>query len=465
MLYDFLDIDKNNNILLYEQLYNKIINAINSDKFCKGDKLPSIRRLAEDLNISRTTVETAYEQLCAEGYINNQPKRGFFVEAEHNINKENIIKNQNTSNKPITRIHNVIKYDFSSSSIDSQYIDIKFWKRCVKDVLDKHYVISSYGLPQGELQLREALCNYSRNVRGVDANVDNILIGAGTQTLLSVLLGICRELGCGKDVAIEKGFFPQGEQIFSDFGFNLSPLKADKNGIILDDTVKSRMLFVNSSGSIRGSAPIPINKRMEIIRHAEKNDAIIIEDDFNGELRYNSKPVPALQGMCSDRVVYIGSFSKLLLPSVRISYMVMPEGVAKIYRERQYNYNQTSSKIEQLALAQYIQSGRLERQLRKLRKIYAIKSKLLSECLNKSFGENSIIEVIETALCVRIKIDSPYSLEELESRAFNGGIKLGKCREKNGLKYFYLCFSGIETEKIPLAVEHLKNVWSYTNEH
>ncbi len=460
MLYDFLDIDKNKNTLLYEQLYNKIISAINSGKFRKGDKLPSIRRLAEDLNISRTTVETAYEQLCSEGYINNSPKRGFFVEAEHNINNDNVITNQNIVVNQTVALGNTVKYDFSSSSIDSQYIDIKFWKRCVKDVLDKHYVISSYGLPQGELVLRETLCGYSRNVRGVNADVDNILIGAGTQTLLSVLLGLCREVGYGNEIAIEKGFFPQGEQIFSDFGFNLSPLKADRSGIILDDTVKSRILFVNSSGSIRGSAPVPINKRMEIIRHAKKNNAVIIEDDFNGELRYTSKPVPALQGMCCDRVVYIGSFSKLLLPSVRISYMVMPENLAEIYRKRQHNYNQTSSKIEQLALAQYIKSGRLERQLRKLRKIYAIKSKLLLECLNKSFGENSIIEVIETALCVRIKLDSPYSLEELKKCAADSGIMLGKCREKNGLKYFYLCFSGIETEKIPQAVEYLKSVWS-----
>ena len=460
MLYDFLDLDRNNNTPLYEQLYNKIINSINTDKFRKGDKLPSIRRLAEDLNISRTTVETAYEQLCAEGYINNQPKRGFFVEAEHNTNNDSTVIKRNPADNSAIKHQSVIKYDFSSSSIDSQYIDIKFWKRCVKDVLDNHYVISSYGSPQGELALRETLCEYSRNVRGVSANVENILIGAGTQTLLSVLLGICKEAGYGKDIAIEKGFFPQGEQIFSDFGFGLSPLQADKNGIILNDTVKSRIIFVNSSGSNRGSAPIPINKRMEIIRHAENNNAIIIEDDFNGELRYNSKPVPALQGMCSDRVVYIGSFSKLLLPSVRISYMVMPDSLACVYRERCHNYNQTSSKIEQLALAQYIKSGRLERQLRKLRKIYAIKSKLLSDCLNKSFGENSIIEVIETALCVRIKLDSPYSLEELQSRAFGSGIKLGKCREKNGLKYFYLCFSGIETEKIPQAVEYLKNIWS-----
>lgn len=458
MLYDFLEINKADTALLYEQIYNNIKTAIGNGKLCRGDKLPSIRRLSDDLAVSRTTVETAYEQLCAEGYIINSPKRGFFVEAEQDFN---IIIDKSECNSSDNRweIFQVpIKYDFSSSSIDSQYIDIKFWKRCVKDVLDKHYIISSYGLAQGEEALREALCNYSRSVRGVIASTDRIVVGAGTQALLSVLLGLCRSYG--KDAAIEKGFFPQGEQIFSDFGFTFTHLKADKDGIILNDEIKSRILFVNSSGSIRGSAPIPINKRLEIIRWAKKNDAIIIEDDFNGELRYNSKPVPALQGMDCDRVVYIGSFSNLLLPSVRISYMVLPEHLAKIYRSRSQNYNQTSSKVEQLALAEYIHSGRLERQLRKLRKIYGIKSKILLDSLKIKFGDTAIIETIETALCVRIKLNTPHSMEYMKAAARENGIKLGKCREKNGLKYFYLCFSGLEAEKIPQAVEFLWKIWN-----
>jgi len=459
MLYELFDIDKNSSDLLYEQLYNEIIGAIKTEKLKKGDRIPSIRRLSEEMSISRTTVETAYEQLCAEGYIINVPRKGFFVEAEYGtVNTQNEYTPYINIGQSENRFLNSFKYDFSSSGIDSKYIDIKFWKRCVKDVLDNHSAIASYGVPQGEPVLREALCEYSGRVRGVNACLETTMIGAGTQALLSVLLGLCKEYG--KTIAVEKGVFPQGEQIFTDFGFSLCPLKADKNGIILDQSVDSRILFVNSSGSIRGSAPIPINKRMELIKWAEKNDSVIIEDDFNGELRYTSKPVPALQGMSSERVVYIGSFSKLLLPSVRISYMVMPDNLAKKYRERQHNYNQSSSKIEQLALAQYIKSGRLERQLRKLRKIYAIKSKLLWENLNKSFGENAVIDVIETALSVRLKLKSPISLSEMKRIAENNGIKLGKCYEKGEWKYFYLSFSGIEEDKITPAVELLKSIWS-----
>lgn len=456
MIYDFLEIDKNSSELLYEQVYSGVKTAIMSGKLRRGDKLPSIRRLSEDLNISRTTVESAYNQLCAEGYAVNKPQKGFFVEADRNI-FSSVPKNNGKINIRKNEFNVPVKYDFSSSSIDSSYIDIKFWKRCVKDVLDKHYIISSYGCAQGEEILRQALCDYSRSVRGVSADIDRIVVGAGTQTLLTVLLGLCKEYG--KDVAIEKGFFPQGEQIFSDFGFTFTHLKADNNGVILDDSIKSRILFVNSSGSIRGSSPITINKRLELIRWAEKNDAIIIEDDYNGELRYNSKPVPALQGMGSNRVVYIGSFSKLLLPSVRISYMVLPKHLSDIYMCRRENYNQTSSKVEQLAFAQYIYSGRLERQLRKLRKVYSVKSEILLNKLKETFSDNAVIEVIETALCVRIKLKSPYSMDYLKKAANDSGIKLGKCREKNNLKYFYLCFSGIKEEKIPQAVECLREAW------
>ena len=455
MIYDFLEIDKGSNTLLYEQLYDKIIKAISEKKLVKGDKLPSIRNLSENLNISRTTVQTAYDQLCAEGYINNAPKKGYFIEADTEIISADTSKELSHSSIFTEKIP--VRYDFSSSGIDPNYIDMKYWRRCVSEILTRQYEISAYGDPQGEPALREALCSYSKNVRGTNISPDRIIIGAGTQTLLSVLLGICTEYG--KDAAIEKGFFPHGEQIFKDHGFSMTPLKADKNGIILDDTVKSRILFINSSGSIRGSAPLSINKRSEIIAWANSHDAIIIEDDYNGELRYTSKPIPALQGLCSDRVVYIGSFSKLLLPSVRISYMIIPEILTKQYELCRKYYNQTSSKIEQLALAEYINAGRLDKQLRKLRKIYAQKSDILSESIKTHFGQTVTIDIIETALCVRIKLRSDKSVDWHIGQALKNGIKLGKCREKNGLKYFYLSFSGISAENIDNAVIALINAW------
>ena len=452
MVYDFLNIDKNSKVLLYEQLYNNVKTAIKNGSIKKGDKLPSVRGLSSDLSVSRTTVETAYDQLCAEGYLTRRPKRGYFVEAE----QPDADPPSEISYTAAQQVALPVRYDFSTASIDPGYTDIKFWQRCIKDVLDKPYVITSYGDPQGELALRQALCEYSRRVRGVKADPDRIVIGAGTQTRLSVLLGICSDYGF--DAAMEKGFFPQGEQIFRDFRCSITSLSVDKSGIILDDSVRSRILFVNSSGSIRGSSPIPVNKRLEIIRWAQTRDAVIIEDDFNGELRCTSKPVPALQGMSPSRVVYIGSFSKLLLPSVRISYMVLPPSLAAIYRERSSNYNQTSSKAEQLALAHYISCGRLDRQLRRLRKIYSEKSMIMYDAVKREFPKDTVVEIIETALCVRIKLKLAVTLDTVKEKACGEGIRLGKCREKNGLKYFYLSFAGISAEKIPDAVKALADL-------
>ncbi len=467
MLYDFLSVDKTSDTLLYEQLYDNIKTAIGSGFLKKGDKLPSIRGLSEDMAVSRTTVETAYEQLLAEGYIVNQPRSGYYVEAEQ-TEFMSLEKNYDGAAKaklPETERKTSpdsdlppVKYDFSSSSVDPACTDIKFWQRCIKDVLEKPYVISSYGVPRGEPDLCSALCEYSRRVRGVKAEPDRIVVGAGTQTLLSVLLPLLDDYG--SEAAMEKGFFPQGEQIFSDFRYDITPLTADKSGIILGDDLKSRVVFVNSSGSIRGSAPIPINKRAALIRWAEKHDAVIIEDDFNGELRCMSKPVPALQGMCSDRVVYIGSFSKLLLPSVRISYMVLPPALAQMYSERMEHYNQTSSKAEQLALAHYIFCGRLDRQLRRLRKLYAEKAMLMYNAVKKEFPPDTVAEIIETALSVRIKLRVDGELSEIKAQMAENGIRPGKCREKNGLKYFYLSFAGIPKEKIGEAIRALAQMIS-----
>lgn len=455
MIYDFLEIDRNDGRLLYEQLCENVKSAIGGGLIKKGDKLPSIRRLSSDLAVSRTTVEAAYDQLCAEGYISNRPQRGFFVEAEQMDTLTAAPRKERERDVKAPAVP-IVKYDLSTASVDPECTDLKYWQRCIKEILDKPYVISSYGDPQGEPELRQTLCEYSRRVRGVMADPDRLIIGAGTQTLLSVLLGLCSDYGF--DAAMEKGFFPQGEQIFRDFRWSVTPLSADKNGIILDDSVHSRLLFVNSSGSIRGSAPLPVNKRASIIRWAQQHDALIVEDDFNGELRFASKPVPALQGMCDTRVVYIGSFSKLLLPSVRLSYMVLPPELARVYARRRANYNQTASKSEQLALSQYIASGRLDRQLRRLRKAYSERSNVMYNAVRQSFPKETVTEIIETALCVRIKLKTERSLCEIERAARSSGVRLGKCREKNGLKYFYLSFAGLPKDRIPEAVRLLSDI-------
>ena len=178
-------------------------------------------------------------------------------------------------------------------------------------------------------------------------------------------------------IAIEEPGFRQAEQVFQDYGFPLRLVGGDQEGISMREleASKASVLFVSPSNRMKARDAIPMSRRFEILNWAQQRGRLVIEDDYNGELRYSAKPIPALQSLSDGkRVAYLGSFSKLLLPSVRIGYLAMPEELAYPYWEKSAGYNQTASKIEQLALARYIQEGSLERQLRRLRKLYPRKA-------------------------------------------------------------------------------------------
>ena len=218
MTYDFVELNRNSSMPLYQQLYKNISTAIENGNLPQGTKLPSIRKFAEDLGLSRTTVEGAYQQLCVEGFIISKPQSGYYVNI--NISESKKQKNVQSIPKSLYRSENSIRYNLGSNSIDSETADIKLWRLHIKDILKKQDIIVSYGEPQGEIELRRAISFYSYTVRGVSCTEDNIVIGAGTQPLLYLLCGLLRNFGL--NAAIEKGGFSKAEQVFNDCGFNVS---------------------------------------------------------------------------------------------------------------------------------------------------------------------------------------------------------------------------------------------------
>lgn len=453
MTYDFIELNRDSNIPLYQQLYDIISMSIESGNLPQGTKLPSIRKLSEDLRLSRTTVEGAYQQLCVEGFIVSKPQSGYFVHIDASMASK--FRTVKSVSEKSTHTRNRILYNLGSDCIDSGSADIKLWRSHIKDVLKKQDIITSYGEAQGEYKLRKALSFYSYGVRGVEGNEENIVIGAGTQPLLYLLCGLAD--GYGRRIALEKGGFSRAEQVFCDCGYEVVHIDSDDYEIDINKLYKSdvKILFVNPSGNLITGQPMKMNKRYELLKWAEDTESIIIEDDYNGELRYSSRPIPALQGTDNNRVVYIGSFSKLLLPSVRIGYMVLPENLLKIYRRKMYLYNQTASKIEQLALAEYIHEGQLERQLRRLRKIYGEKCSVLTESLKKEFGNSVELTLQENSLCMTVTFQ-------------NNGIDIAKEAEKSGVRVTHiktgeqskyilrLGFAGIPISDIEPAVKILK---------
>ena len=448
MLYDFILIDKNSEKPLYRQIYFSIRNAIENSSLKKNTKLPSIRRLSNDLNLSKTTITAAYDQLCAEGYIKTKPQSGYFVEAEFDIKPNAIKLTENKLKSDIT----YYEYDFSGKSIDEKITNLSDWKKYIKEVLNQNYLLTSYGEPQGEEKLRIALQKYSVGTRSVNTKAENIVVGAGMQPLLFL---ICSLLGANKTVAVSDSVFLQSEFVFKGAGYKINYCESDEHGITVQELnrIKPDIIFVNPNYTAKNGTIMPITRRLEIISWAKKNNALIVEDDYNGELRYFTHPMPCLQNYDNENTVYLGSFSKVLLPSVRIGYMVLPDKLAKIYNEVKTMTNQTASKVEQLALAKYIENGKIDIHLRKARRIYLEKSKKTLECVNQYFSDYANITFNETSLYISINLNNSVKSKDL-SKLFKDNSILTMTANSND-NTINLSFSGIAYDKIEKGVSDI----------
>ena len=456
MAYDYLQLDRNAAVPLYRQLYLGIRRAAESGGLREGSRMPSVRRLAADLSLSCTTVEAAYQQLCVEGYLRVEPQRGYFARGALCGAGETASRSAALPALPRAQ-ERPVKYDFGSDRVAIGDTDIKIWRRNVREALNRQNVLVSYGDPQGEPALREALSAYSFRVRGVAARPEQIVIGAGTQPLLSLLCGLLG--GERVAVAMEEPGFPQAEQVFSDFGLPVRILPGDADGIRMDALEQSgaRLAYVSPSNRVRTGSCIPMSRRTELLGWAARTGGILIEDDYNGELRYRARPVPAMQGIAGGRgVVYLGSFSKLLLPSVRIGYLALTPELLARYLPRAAVSNQTASKVEQLALAEYIRSGRMEKHLRRLRKLYGEKSESLLRALRGAFGGRAEILLQETPLTVLVSFPGQNDAAALCRRALAHGVRV---RPADGGRV-RLGFAGIPLGEIGAAVACLKDAWS-----
>lgn len=440
MIYDFIEIDKTSDESMYEQLYFQLKNGIENKLIKKGERLPSIRNASAELKVSRTTIENAYFRLCNEGYIDNKPQRGYFVKTPP---KENLSKN-------LFKFKDEIKYDYdlSSGKIDASAADIPAWKKFVRSALNNEEDIVSYGEPQGEFLLRKAIASYIYTARGVISSPENIVVGAGIQQLITILC--CIRSKC--TVAIEAPGFKQAEKVFKDFGFDVVIIDSSKTPDKALEEAGADIYFNIPSRKPKASAASLHAYRERLIKWLNSSDNhYIIEDDFNGELKFSARPFPAMQNMNTGKIIYMGSFSKLLIPSVRISYAVFPENIIEKYKEMSSFYNQTASKIEQIALARYIEEGYLEKHLRRLKKLYSKKSRDLLKEVNEVFPEGNA-KVLESSLSILFESGSSLSDEEIMIRINKNKVKIQSVN--NGI--INISFAGISSKDMKSAVKKIE---------
>ncbi|MCD7874828.1 MAG: PLP-dependent aminotransferase family protein, partial [Acidaminococcaceae bacterium] len=284
-----------------------------------------------------------------------------------------------------------VRYNFANNYIDPVSFPTKLWRRYLNRALKNKDLLAGYGEPQGETALRRTLAKYSSAARGVICTPEQIVIGAGVQSLLQILIDILQPDITG--IALEAPGFAQAERLFASHGWQVSHFSTEQLEAALP-----RLLYVSPSNPYKVRSMSP-QQRLALLRWAARQQAYLLEDDYNGEFRYFSRPVSSLQGMSDgSTVIYLGSFSRLLLPSLRISYMVLPPLLLERYRQLGHLYNQTSSTIEQLALADFIDVGALRRHVKRLRKLYSSKNVLLRQALAEIFGNKIIVRAYESRL-------------------------------------------------------------------
>lgn len=436
----------------YMQLYERLKQDIIEEKFSTGEKLPSVRAVCASLGISKATVENAYNQLTLEGFVESRPKSGYFVvdfkikemdleiQERHTVEKSNEEASKNTADRADENAFNFLE-----------------WKRSLNRVLEyKTKSLLSAGDLQGEDVLRYEIAKFIHQSRGVKCQPDQIIVGAGIQVLFGLIAAFLRnETNC---IGFEYPGFSKGMYIFEDHGYETLKIPIESDGISMDSLNKSdtKIVYVSPSHQYPTGSVMPIKKRIQLLDWAERVGGYIIEDDYDSILRYEGYPVPALQGISNgESVIYAGSFSKLLIPSLRISFIILPEKLMPSFQKIKTRYSQSVSKIEQLALAEYMSDGSFERHLRRIRKIYGRKNQVLLAAFEKFPSENFKLIGKESGIHVVLSFSKDISIRKMVQLAHVEGIVLEGVEEFRENQILVFSYSGIPDDQIEKVVEKI----------
>ncbi len=470
-----LEKDNSSSKSLYIQLYEAIKQQLLSGDIVSGEKMPSVRTLADTTRTSTTTVIRAYDQLVCEGYIKSRAGSGYYAENVKRTGRDYAGNGRRTENNRYTEDVNHSGFgdytvnfsnrpdmcsDAGSANVspltDPSSFDFVKWKKCISHVLTEQTdKLLSRSEPKGESVLREEIADYLLHSRGVRTSKENIIVAAGTQQTI-LQLGKLLHLADINMTSVEKPGYTPVRSMLADAGFTVFDIPVTPTGITIEKlpTNIPSAVYVNPSNQFPTGAVMPITARQQLLKWASDNNSYIIEDDYDSELRYFGRPLPSLKALdMEDRVIYLGSFSTTLFSSVKISYMVLPDAFVRLFEANRENYRQACSKTEQLALAHYMHEGYYYAAIRKKRvlfsrKLDAIKN-IISELPKKSHTE---LANEGSGLSVIIKRAAFEEPEVLCKAASSLGILITPISEISNAKdqYFSLYYTDIPMEKLGL---------------
>lgn len=470
---------------LYEFLYNQIKNDIKSNKIKQGEKLPSKRALAKHLDISTITVENAYSQLVAEGYIYSVPRSGFYVSEISMVNFGDS-HNKSSSNKEMARTsettnsnikkqdknNNMTNYfiDFVSNSTVADNFPFSTWSKLLRDNMSNNKKELMTKSPStGVYKLRCAIVDYLYEFRGMKVSPEQIVVGAGTEYLYGLIIQL---LGYDRIYGVEDPGYQKISHIYDSNNVEYVHIPFDDRGICIAslDESNADVLHITPSHHFPTGIVTPINRRHELLSWASKSeDRYIIEDDYDSEFRLVGRPIPALQSIDeSEKVIYINTFSKSLTSTIRISYMVLPKTLIERYNKELSFYACTVSNFEQYTLANFIDEGYFEKHINRMRTYYKnVRNEILSAIKSQGKKAKKEINIREenAGLHFLLEVKTDLTDEELVESARNQGVNIS-CLSQ----YYYnqanakhhtliINYSGVKADNIKEGVKKLFEVF------
>lgn len=450
---------------LYEQLYIGIKDAIIQKQIEVGTKLPSKKKLAEFLNISQTTIEIAYAQLVAEGFVGSKPRIGFFVEEIDElpyIEKELL---KATVGKPEQKI---VPFDFHPGKIDTDSFPFSLWRKYAKNLYDSSSKeLLQIGDPQGEFALRAEISDYLYQSRGIVCNPEQIVIGSGTEQLLPMIL---RLLESDAKFALENPGYSAIPKI--QLQNRAISIPVDENGVMVDELEKTNanVVYITPSHQFPTGAVLSATRRTQLINWAAKDESrYIIEDDYDSEFRYIGKPIPALHGLDqNNKVIYLSTFTKSLMPSLRVAYCVLPSTLLQKYKGTFSFYSATVPRFDQHILANFIRDGYFSKHLNRMRKIYRKKHEKLTNLFKTCYPDVTITGD-QAGMHILISVTVSNTEDQLKETAAKNGIAIYPLSDYllSPIDYkhptFLLGFGGIPLDQIEKGIRQLMLCWGISN--
>ncbi len=447
-----LSLDFQSSTPLHRQVYDELRRAILTGRLSPGERVPSTRSLSQSLSISRTTVTQGYEQLLSEGYLETRTGSGTFVcvqlpDALLQTGEVLARKLAQPAAFKLSRYAQQMKMPFSLKPQPTVEISFRYGRPAIEQfpialwrkLISRHCLGDrqwlNYALDiQGNEELRTAIAHYLGRARAVKCDASQIVITNGTQQALDLILRVLMEPG--ETMAIEDPGYLSARRVFLSHGVNLLPIPVDESGLSIEMLRKLsidtpiRLVYVTPSHQFPTGATLSLSRRLALLNWAKENGALIIEDDYDSEYRYGDRPIPALQGLdSSDSVLYIGTFSKVLFPSLRIGYLVLPYPLVPFIAQAKWLSDRQLPMLEQKVLTDFIQEGHLESHIRKMRSHYNSCRQVLVHSLQHHFGDRVTILGEDAGIHIMVRFSIAISDDELIAQALCAGVELMSARD------------------------------------